>query len=758
MSVNISNANAICYYPFDTDAYNYVSGTGVNDAVLTGAAISTAATNLTSGSIYFSASPQSVKIPTFSFGTNGVTVATWVKFLAVQGGYPCIFSFATSAMASPFDLYGGYGTFCEVTANGTTYRSSVIQSLYNDTNWHHYCMMVNPSGKVLVYIDGNIVISDTTTYPSIVSYNKALIGLNKDNNQTPICYMNQFMAFNRIITSTEFAFILNKPKSISFSSAATSPGYTLDSYVLNPTFATQETTSVSVTYNSPAFTNLMKYTLKDSNNATVDTQYYSKPFYFYRGGSYALGSSPTAVYVGNGGNIVIRKLSNDASNGTPIASITTGNFAFYNFSYDNSNQIMYGCTGDASGIMIVDPSAGTVQSLGTAPSGSGIQFSTVGADSNIYATSSYKKFTIYKCTPSGTFTTLYNASAGSIIAQNGNINFCGIATDSSGYLYTVTQDASGFIYKFDTSGTFLGTVAKINMPSGSGGIPWGMFCDTTTNTLYVSVYNYLGNVYSVTLDGTVSVFTTGANYGMSYSSTFKGLFLSVNSATTIAFLPTNGLSSGNLKFTTKKANLTPGSNVFTIYDPSNNAFGMTVIISVICFREGTLIRCLDASLKREVYVPVEHLTKETYVLTKKNGYKRVEVIGNMTIHNPNANTEIDNRLFVYRAGEKNPTVFQDLYITGNHCALVAVTDLSDDLKDRVREHMGDVYETEGHYRLPACLDERAEAFTEPGEYRIWHFALEHDDVYANYGVLANGLLVESASIDYLQKYSKMKLV
>ena len=41
---------------------------------------------------------------------------------------------------------------------------------------------------------------------------------------------------------------------------------------------------------------------------------------------------------------------------------------------------------------------------------------------------------------------------------------------------------------------------------------------------------------------------------------------------------------------------------------------------------------------------------------------------------------------------------------------------------------------------------------------IYHVALEHNDEYMNYGIYANGLLVESCSIDYLIKYSSMKIL
>jgi hypothetical protein len=60
--------------------------------------------------------------------------------------------------------------------------------------------------------------------------------------------------------------------------------------------------------------------------------------------------------------------------------------------------------------------------------------------------------------------------------------------------------------------------------------------------------------------------------------------------------------------------------------------------------------------------------------------------------------------------------------------------------------------------LPACIDTRAEIYSGKGEHTIYHFALENDDYYMNYGVYANGLLVETCSKRYLLEESKMTLM
>jgi hypothetical protein len=58
----------------------------------------------------------------------------------------------------------------------------------------------------------------------------------------------------------------------------------------------------------------------------------------------------------------------------------------------------------------------------------------------------------------------------------------------------------------------------------------------------------------------------------------------------------------------------------------------------------------------------------------------------------------------------------------------------------------------------AYLDERCEPYTEQGTYTIWHLALDNTDYLMNYGIYANGLLVESTSKRYMKELSGMELI
>jgi hypothetical protein len=175
---------------------------------------------------------------------------------------------------------------------------------------------------------------------------------------------------------------------------------------------------------------------------------------------------------------------------------------------------------------------------------------------------------------------------------------------------------------------------------------------------------------------------------------------------------------------------------------------------VPCFKEGSKILCnVDG---KDVYVPVQNLRKGDLVKTVNDGYKAVEMIGSSNILHMGLGGRIKDQLYVCSSAQY-PEVIEDLVITGAHSVLV--DNFQDDKqKQAVQELLGDIYVTDRKYRLPACLDDRASVYKEKGFYKIYHIALEHDNYYMNYGVYANGLLVETCSKRYLKELSNMTLL
>ena len=177
--------------------------------------------------------------------------------------------------------------------------------------------------------------------------------------------------------------------------------------------------------------------------------------------------------------------------------------------------------------------------------------------------------------------------------------------------------------------------------------------------------------------------------------------------------------------------------------------------NIMCFKEGTNILCFDQETNTEKYIPIEDLRNGALVKTRSSGYQPICMIGNSTIYNPSHKLRGKNRL--YRCSkDKYPDLTEDLIITGCHSILVYT--ITDKEREDLEELMGKIYVTEQRYRLMACVDERAEPYDQEGLYTIWHFALEHEHIRANYGVYANGLLVESSSKRMMSEYSGMKLL
>ena len=175
--------------------------------------------------------------------------------------------------------------------------------------------------------------------------------------------------------------------------------------------------------------------------------------------------------------------------------------------------------------------------------------------------------------------------------------------------------------------------------------------------------------------------------------------------------------------------------------------------SVPCFLEGTQILCqVDG---KDVYMPVEQMRLGTLVKTSLDGYKKVEMIGKGPIQNLGTAERTQNRLYKCTPA-KYPEVTCDLFITGCHSILVHA--LTDKQREETIQQLGQIYVTSKKYRLMAALDERAEPWESAGTYTIWHFALENDDYYTNYGVYANGLLVETCSRRYLKESSNMTII
>lgn len=211
-----------------------------------------------------------------------------------------------------------------------------------------------------------------------------------------------------------------------------------------------------------------------------------------------------------------------------------------------------------------------------------------------------------------------------------------------------------------------------------------------------------------------------------------------------ATLYTTPLNTSNPVYNYFKTNFT-GNNQINYLDN-----GPPPPIPIACFKENSKI------LTSKGYTPIQDLIKGDLIKTIKNGYKKIDMIGFREIYHPSSNNRIKEQL--YKCSQTHyPEVFEDLIITGCHCILV------DEYKnkeqcDKCTEVNGRIFSTDDKWRLPACVDERATVYEKEGNYTIYHLALENDDYFMNYGIYANGLIVETCSKRYLKELSNMTLI
>jgi hypothetical protein len=277
-----------------------------------------------------------------------------------------------------------------------------------------------------------------------------------------------------------------------------------------------------------------------------------------------------------------------------------------------------------------------------------------------------------------------------------------------------------------------------------------------TNTPYIlSAFN--ANIYS---PNTISN-DSGKDSYTSLSGVFSNSnynLLSVNDS-----LPTNvsiDNTNGKLTFVknqpyTKYLEKVFVSNGTAPYYYGYNVNSFTLNQSLTCFKEGSKILAFNSETNVEEYIEIEKLRKGDLVKTILHGYKPISHIGYSKMYNQV--NEVRSKGKLYKCSNREfPEVFEDLVITGCHSILVK--EFKETEREETKEILGEIYVTDAHYRLPACVDKRTKIYEEDGVHTVWHFSLENDNYYMNYGVYANGLLVETTSNRMMKELSGAQLI
>ena len=343
--------------------------------------------------------------------------------------------------------------------------------------------------------------------------------------------------------------------------------------------------------------------------------------------------------------------------------------------------------------------------------------------------------------------TSWTTVTGTIFTSTGR----GVAYDGSGRWVAVGDNGGGGnTILTSTNGTSWSAVSGTVFTNYGLSVAYGnglwVAGGSGTNKILTST-----NGTTWTANATGTIFSTECN-GIAYG---NGRWIAVGSGGNTILTSTNGLAwttpTGATTFSSAGNGIAYGSQQWIAVGYEGGG-GNTILYSsdVPCFLEGTKI------LTDKGYVSIEKIRKGHMVKTATSGLVPVEAVGVRTINHNCSSERIGEQLYVCST-EKYPELFEDLVITGHHSLLVKEF-ANKEQRAATEKALGAIYATENYYRLPACVDDRADVYPEKGEFKIYHLALENKDYYMNYGVYANGLLVETTSKRYILELSGMTLL
>lgn len=179
------------------------------------------------------------------------------------------------------------------------------------------------------------------------------------------------------------------------------------------------------------------------------------------------------------------------------------------------------------------------------------------------------------------------------------------------------------------------------------------------------------------------------------------------------------------------------------------SYPITIVDPLVCFKSDTKI------LTDKGYTLIQDIRKGDLVKTFIHDYKPVHMISKKEIQHFALEERIKDQL--YKLTQENyPEVFEDLVITGGHSILIDEFKDEEQQKNTADLRGGELCMTDNKYLMPVCVDDKAIVYDNKGMHTIYHLALENDNDTTNYGIYANGILVESCSKHFLENLSGME--
>ena len=302
----------------------------------------------------------------------------------------------------------------------------------------------------------------------------------------------------------------------------------------------------------------------------------------------------------------------------------------------------------------------------------------------------------------------------------------------TGYLYTFDGSTNILTYVNTSTGVF-GQLLGTGLAGEYGAVILPVNTPGGTLTSYTYTYTDPITTLPVSIEYLFIARRTNDNY-------YAIDIAQMATKTTVAYLLQNtyafqeqAISSailGNVLYLLS-SNLIGGRTYYNTYQ-----LAISFSNTPICFLKGTYI------YTKEGYKQIENLKKGDLVNTFKDNYVAIDTIIEEEMYHDASKPRNKGQLFKLDYPDY-PQLLKELYITGAHSILVGK--LTENQKAQIIKDYGKTFATDLFDRLPAYIDEKAKVHEESGTYTIYHLALENENMYSNYGIFANGLLVESLS-------------
>lgn len=243
----------------------------------------------------------------------------------------------------------------------------------------------------------------------------------------------------------------------------------------------------------------------------------------------------------------------------------------------------------------------------------------------------------------------------------------------------------------------------------------------------------------ITIQSNNGIFKTG-NYTFTMTSIVQTISIRfINNSE----LNTIHINSFNILSINPNAPIPDGTyNVALTRDSSTDTYNIQnspYIINTVCFLGNTEIVCLMDDV--EVKIPIDKIKIGTKVKTYNNDYVSVRNIFHKKFYNDINNPIKKNKLYKLQSQEPN---CPPLFLTGGHSILV------DDLTEYETSETLKVWNTCekicDKYKLLTYINKNANAHYKNAVYSIYNIVLEHTDQDYQYGIYANGFLIETLSI------------